>query len=203
MGSAHPYEEIARSEKTLWSIVRLGNGDMAMKCPSCGAENQDTATYCEKCAVPLEPTQKVSGDSNNRKRVRFIVAVIVVSATVILAGFIGAFYLIPPRSNSIVITDDISLPHNRGQESHEGFVKVAGLVYNSGNADGICTLNFTVTDTRGWNVSGSDVFRVPAGGSYHISHEYAWPQVFNGKNVSSDWTIDPYFEVFKLTARAT
>jgi hypothetical protein len=177
-------------------------GETAMKCPNCGAENPDVVEFCQKCATRLEPIREASGGKSSRPQTRLIIAVIIICSVVILAGLVNLFYITAPHV--IVITPgDVHLSYGYGSQGHDGFVEVWGNIDNSGNTDGSCTMNFTVSDSRGWSVNGSFVeVRVPAGGSTYVYYDHAWPETFNGVSIDRvNYSINPDFLVTNLTAQ--
>jgi hypothetical protein len=176
---------------------------MAMKCPSCGAENSDTSTYCQNCANPLEPIQKAPGDLDSRNHTRLIVAVAIVSAVVILASLVGVFYVIPPRT--IVVWVVPGLAHNPGgvtdYATYNGSINVHGTMHNSGSEEAYPVLSYTIADSRGWSVNDTrSQGRVPAGGTLDFDWEYTWPRTYNG--ITLNWSFDPYFTAFNVSLAA-
>jgi len=61
---------LAESEKTIWNERRFQDGDTAVKCPSCGAENPEYAFYCGKCAAEMKggSASKAKSDDSDKPR---------------------------------------------------------------------------------------------------------------------------------------
>jgi len=78
---------------------------MVMICSNCGAENSDTATYCQRCANPLEPTRNAPGDLKKRKRATLIVAAAIIIALVVIIPSVAYVYLDPRYSWDSAIRD--------------------------------------------------------------------------------------------------
>lgn len=172
-----------------------GDGEMAMKCPNCGADNADTSTYCQNCAGPLEPIHAPE-KADTRSNTKLIIAVVIVSAIVILAGFVGVFYAMPPRTIAVWVTP--SLSYNPGDASYEGEITVHGIFHNSGNVDAYPVLHYTIADRRGWSVTDNRSQGVlPAGGALEFWWDYTWPHTYNG--IELNWSFQPYFAELTMT----
>jgi hypothetical protein len=174
-----------------------------MKCPNCGAENSDTARYCQMCAIFLEPTRKAPGWLDRKISVKSVIVIAVVCAIVILAGSVGVFYAIPQRTIAVWVVP--GLAHNPGfvtdYATYNGSINVHGTMHNSGNEEAYPVLSYTIADSRGWSVNDTrSQGHVPAGGSLDFDWEYTWPRTYNG--ITLNWSFDPYFAVFSVSLAA-
>ena len=154
-----------------------------MRCPKCGREVPDNASYCATCGSPVgyvPAPAPVVAKSNTT-----LIAVIVVIVVAVVVVGVLAFVVLLQKSE---LRPVLNLYYDNGGLISDPTIYVSGQVYNDGSRAGYGILHYTIQDSRGWSISGDyQLGRIePNGGYVSVELIFNWPRSYGGV-----WVDDP------------
>ncbi len=167
-----------------------------LKCDRCGLDNPDGVKYCTNCGSELralqqpeaaQQTSTYAPQSGKGSRRLLIAAIVGVLALVLIVFVIVAST--PTRS----VVPVLNAYYDDGTLIISPSVGIIGGVYNNGSRTVTCWLNYTISDSRGWNISEALMLGpIPSNhGFAQVNVTHNWPATYNGISITNPTQIVP------------